>query len=184
MSGSLFVFGHLRARRTFWFRCGPRTGIERCTKTAKSRRASTKTRATAAAASALVKNQRSTFRLAPIRAFANVLFDEDLHAKRVEALANGVAGVLNAAMFMIQAISQTYAAMAHIEAQSGVKQFDRLLSNVGVKLEALFPSWIRLVIGVRTELLVALDWTVFEADDHVTLCAYAVTRDGRASSLI
>ena len=55
---------------------------------------------------------------------------------------------------------------------------------MGVKLEALFPSWVRFVVGVRTELIVALDWTEFDADDHVTLCAYAVTRHGRATPLI
>ena len=55
---------------------------------------------------------------------------------------------------------------------------------MGVKLEALFPSWIRFVVGGRTELIVALDWTEFDADDHVTLCAYAVTRHGRATPLI
>jgi len=135
-------------------------------------------------AAALVGARRSTLRLAPIRAFASVLFDEDLHAKRVESLANGVAGVLNAAMLTIHAIGQAYAAMAHIEARSGVKQLDRLLSNVGVNLDALFPAWIRFVVGVRTEILVAIDWTEFDADDHVTLCAYAVTRHGRATPLI
>ena len=143
----------------------------------------TKKRARAAAGS-LMGDQRGTLRLAPIRAFAGVLFDEDLHAKRVQSLANGVAGVLNAAMLTIHAIGQAYAAMAHIEARSGVKQIDRLLSNVGVVLEALFPSWIRFVVGARTELIVALDWTEFDADDHVTLCAYAVTRHGRATPLI
>jgi len=135
-------------------------------------------------AAALVGARRSTLRLAPIRAFASVLFDEDLHAKRVESLANGVAGVLNAAMLTIHAIGQAYAAMAHIEARSGVKQLDRLLSNVGVNLDALFPAWIRFVVGVRTEILVAIDWTEFDADDHVTLCAYAITRYGRATPLI
>ncbi len=137
-----------------------------------------------AAAGALVGERTGTFRLAHIRAFADVLFDEDLHAKRVESLANGVAGVLNAAMMTIHAIGQAYAAIAHIEARSGVKQLDRLLSNVGVALEKLFPGWIRFVVGVRTELIIALDWTEFDADDHVTLCAYAVTRHGRATPLI
>ncbi len=136
------------------------------------------------AASTLVGERTGTFRLAHIRAFAGVLFEEDLHAKRVESLANGVAGVLNAAMMTIHAIGQAYAAIAHIEARSGVKQLDRLLSNVGVALETLFPGWIRFVVGVRTELIVALDWTEFDADDHVTLCAYAVTRHGRATPLI
>jgi hypothetical protein len=52
---------------------------------AKSRGAKTKKRAREAAG-ALVGQQRGTLRLAPIRAFAEVLFDEDLHAKRVESL--------------------------------------------------------------------------------------------------
>ena len=120
---------------------------------AKWTKSRTKKRAKAAAG-ALMGKQRSTLRLAPIRAFAEVLFDEDLHAKRVESLANGVAGVLSAAMLTIHAIGQAYAAMAHIQARSGVKQLNRLLSNVGVKLDALFPSWIRFVVGVRTELIV------------------------------
>lgn len=77
-----------------------------------------------------------------LRAFAEVLFDEDLHAKRVESLANGVAGVLNAAMLTIHAIRRAYAAVASIEARSGVKQIGMLLSNVGVVLEVLFPSWL------------------------------------------
>ena len=37
---------------------------------------------------------------------------------------------------------------------------------------------------MRTALIVALDWTEFDDDDHVTLCAYAVTRHGRATPLI
>lgn len=98
---------------------------------------------------------------------------EDMHAKRVESLANGVAGVLNAAMLSVHAIGQAYAAMAHIQPRSGVKQLDRLLSNVRVDLKVLFPAWIRFVLGVRTALIVALDWTEFDDDDHVTLCAYA-----------
>lgn len=128
--------------------------------------------------------RKGTLRLEHVRDLAMVLFGEDMHAKRVESLANGVAGVLNAAMLTIHAIGQAYAAMAHIEARSGVKQIDRLLSNVGVALAALFPAWIRFVVGVRTELTVALDWTEFDDDDHVTLCAYSVTRHGRATPLM
>jgi hypothetical protein len=39
------------------------------------------------------------------------------------------------------------------------------------------------VIGVRKEIVIALDWTDFEKDDHTTLCAYLVTRHGRATPL-
>jgi Transposase DDE domain len=137
------------------------------------------------AAGTLVGQQKRTLRLGHVRDFAEVLFSEtEVHAKRIESLANGVAGVLNAAMVTIHAIGQAYAAMAKIEAKSGVKQIDRLLSNVGVNLDALFPSWIRFVIGVRTQLHVAMDWTEFDDDDHVTLCIYALTSHGRATPLI
>jgi hypothetical protein len=144
----------------------------------------TDTRKLSKAARTLTGQRKATLALRHTRNLADVLFGEDLHAKRVESLANGVAGVLNAAMLSIHAIGQAYAAMAHIEARSGVKQLDRLLSNVGVDLKVLFPAWIRFVVGVRTSLIIALDWTEFDDDDHVTLCAYAVTRHGRATPLI
>jgi hypothetical protein len=137
------------------------------------------------AVSALAGERKRTLRLDHVREFASALFGEaDMHAKRVGSLANGVAGALNAAMFTVHGIGQAYAAMAHIEASSGVKQLDRFLSNVGVDLAKLFPTWIQFVIGLRTELTIALDWTEFDADDHVTLCAYAVTRHGRATPLM
>jgi hypothetical protein len=135
-------------------------------------------------ARALTGQRKATLALRHTRNLADVLFGEDVHAKRVESLANGVAGVLNAAMLSIHAIGQAYAAMAHIQPRSGVKQLDRLLSNVKVDLKVLFPAWIRFVVGVRTELIVALDWTEFDDDDHATLCAYAITRHGRATPLI
>lgn len=136
------------------------------------------------AARALTGRRKATLTLRHARNLSAVLFEEELHAKRVESLANGVAGVLNAAMLSVHAIGQAYAAMAHIQPRSGVKQLDRLLSNVHVKLDGLFPAWIRFVVGVRTALVVALDWTEFDDDDHATLCAYAITNHGRATPLI
>lgn len=136
------------------------------------------------AARALVAGRKASLTLRHARNLATVLFEEDLHAKRVESLANGVAGVLNAAMLSVHAIGQAYAAIAHIQPRSGVKQLDRLLSNVQVKLDLLFPAWVRFVVGVRPALVVALDWTEFDDDDHATLCAYAITNHGRATPLL
>jgi hypothetical protein len=144
----------------------------------------TDTRKLTKTARALAGQRKATLALRQTRNLADVLFGDDVHAQRVESLANGVAGVLNAAMLSIHAIGQAYAAMAGIQPRSGVKQLDRLLSNVKVQLKDLFPAWVRFVVGVRTELIVALDWTEFEADDHVTICAYAVTRHGRATPLM
>lgn len=40
------------------------------------------------------------------------------------------------------------------------------------------------MLAERTEALVALDWTDFEADDHTTLVASLVTSHGRTTPLL
>ena len=119
-----------------------------------------------------------------VRAFIENIFNGDLHALRVLSLSNGVVGVLHAAALAIHAIGQAYAKVAKIKPKSGVKQVDRLLSNGGIDLRVVLKPWVAFVVGVRKEIVVALDWTDFEKDDHTTLCAYLVTRHGRATPLV
>lgn len=116
--------------------------------------------------------------------FVDHLFGASLHKKRLESLANSVVGVLHAAILAIHAIGAAYAAVAQKQAKHGIKQVDRLLSNDGFDVARLWSSWVEFVVGVREEIVVALDWTDFEQDDHATLCAYLVTRHGRATPLI
>lgn len=111
------------------------------------------------------------------------LFAEDLHARRVLSIANGVTGVLRAATLSVHAIGEGYAEVARTKPRHGVKQVDRFLSNRAIDVAALTPSWARFVIAERREIVVALDWTDFEKDDHTTLCAYVVTKHGRATPL-
>jgi len=111
------------------------------------------------------------------------LFEEDLHVKRVESLANGVTGVLRAAALSVHAIGEGYSEVAKTKPRYGVKQVDRFLSNRAIDVAKLTPSWAAFVLGARKEIVVALDWTEFEKDDHSTLCAYLVTRHGRATAL-
>jgi hypothetical protein len=85
------------------------------------------------------------------------MFSGDAHARRVLSLANGVAGVLDAAVLSIHAVGQAYAKLAKITPKAGVKQLDRLLSNDGIKLEAFLPSWMRFLVGERREVMLAMD---------------------------
>ena len=117
------------------------------------------------------------------RATLEDLFGEDMHLARVRSLANGVAGVLNAAMVTIAAVGRAYARIRGIESKSGVKQIDRLLSNDGVALDELLPLWVRHVVGLTPNIVVAMDWTDFDDDDHTTLCVYLMTTHGRATPL-
>ncbi len=119
-----------------------------------------------------------------VRTFIENLFNGDMHALRVLSLSNGVVGVLHAAALAIHAIGQAYAKVANIKPKSGVKQVDRLLSNAGLDMNVVLKPWVKFVIGVRKEVVVALDWTDFEKDDHTTLCAYLMTRHGRATPLV
>lgn len=128
--------------------------------------------------------RRTKIRPTNVQGFVNGLFGEDLHAKRVLSLANAVTGVLHAAVLAVHAIGQAYAKLAGITPKSGVKQVDRLLSNEGIVLAQVFKWWVSFVVGVRKEIVIALDWTEFDKDDHSTLAAYLITRHGRATPLV
>ena len=108
---------------------------------------------------------------------------EDVHAKRIESLANYAVGAMTASRVAIHAIGAAYAAVAEIQPKHGVKQVDRYLSNQGIDVEQLSPGWAKFVLGPRTDVLLAMDWTDFEFDDHTTLCVYVVTSHGRATPL-
>lgn len=111
------------------------------------------------------------------------VFGGDLHALRVVSLANGVVGILNAAVLSLAAIGQAYARVANITPKSGVKQVDRMLSNEGLDLSTLMKRWVQFVVGEVESIIVALDWTDFDKDGHTTLAAYMVTTHGRAMPL-
>jgi hypothetical protein len=49
---------------------------------------------------------------------AAALFEDDLHVKRVESLANGVSGVLRAAALSIHAVGEAYSEVAGTKARS------------------------------------------------------------------
>jgi len=65
-----------------------------------------------------------------------------------------------------------------------IKQVDRLLSNRKLEAWDLFATWVPEVVGSRTDLIVAMDWTDFDADGQATLALKLVTRHGRATPLV
>jgi hypothetical protein len=107
-----------------------------------------------------------------VGSFVDEVFSQDLHQKRIEALSNGVVGVLHAASLSIHAIGAAYASVTQGAPKHGVKQIDRWLSNDAFDVWHLASNWSEFVIGAREEVVLALDWTDFERDDHTTLCAY------------
>lgn len=126
---------------------------------------------------------RRVLSLGQTRTYMQEMFGDEVHSARVLSLANGVAGVLDAASLSIHAIGQAYAKLAKTTPKAGVKQVDRLLSNTGIKVDELLPSWAKFVVGERKEIMLAMDWTDFDDDDHTTLAVYLLTNHGRATPL-
>lgn len=129
------------------------------------------------------KEARETLGLEHARRFVDEIYGPDLHTLRVLSLGNALAGLLSAAILSVAAIGRAYANLANIKGKSGVKQVDRLLGNGGIVLDQVLTAWVRHVVGDHPSIIVALDWTDFDDDDHSTLCAHMVTTHGRAMPL-
>ena len=119
-----------------------------------------------------------------VHAFLESLFEEDLHAKRVLSLSYAVLGVIHSASLGVHLIGKALAWARGTHSKHGVKQVDRLLSNQGINVWELFALWAPYVLGQRTEAVVALDWTDFDADDQTTLVASLVASHGRTTPLV
>ena len=109
---------------------------------------------------------------------------ESLHAKRVQSVTNAVVGVVNAVSLSIHAIGAGLAQTSGLHTKHAIKQVDRLLSNPGFNVWTLFAHWVPYVVAASREIVVALDWTDFDADGHSTIALSLVTAHGRATPLV
>lgn len=119
-----------------------------------------------------------------VRAFLGNLLENDVHAKRILSLANATLGVIHAASLAVHAIGRALALAVGLDPRHAIKQVDRLLSNEGVHVWQLFRPWVAYVLAKRTEAVIALDWTDFDADNQCTLIASLVTSHGRTTPLV
>ena len=124
------------------------------------------------------------FRADVVSKWVGRCFDGELHAKRIGSLSDGVFGVLHSASMAVSAIGLSLAQAHGLDARHATKQVDRLLSNPGIDLGRIFTPVIRQAIGEERELVVAMDWTDFDADDQTTLMLSLVTTYGRAQPLL
>ena len=100
------------------------------------------------------------------------------------SLANATLGVLTSASLAIHAVGRGLAQAMGTLTKHGVKQVDRLLSNRGINVWTFFAHWTPYLIGARTEVVVALDWTSFAADKQETIVLSMLTGHGRATPLL
>jgi hypothetical protein len=127
---------------------------------------------------------RLTKRVEFIQNYLDAIFSEDLHAKRVKSLANGALGVMTSASLAVSIIGQSLAQARGLLSKHAIKQVDRLLSNQGIVVWDMFAPWVAEIVGQRKTIVVAMDWTDFDADDQTTLALNLVTNHGRATPLL
>ena len=122
------------------------------------------------------KRRMVRFEFNDIHRFLQTLIGEDLHAKRVFSLAGATLGVMTSASLAIHAIGQGLAQARGKLKKHAVKQVDRLLSNQGIDVWAMFEHWVPHVVSASKHIVVALDWTEFDADGHSTIMLSLVAR--------
>ena len=128
--------------------------------------------------------KRSFLKFQDVRAFLDSVLDEDIHTKRVDSLANATLGVMTGASLGVALIGKSLAQARGLLPKHAVKQVDRLLSNRRLEAWDVFATWVPEMVGARTDVVVAMDWTDYDADGQATLAFKLVTRHGRATPLV
>jgi hypothetical protein len=112
------------------------------------------------------------------------MLGRDLHAKRIASLSDATLGVLRGAALAVCAIGQGLAAARGLNPKHATKQVDRLLSNPEIKVDDILVRWVPFVVGARSSIVVALDWTDFDSDRQATIILSLITDHGRATPLV
>src|ERR671921_654393 len=110
-------------------------------------------------------SKRDFMQMKDVRSFLDSVLGEDIHTKRIASLANATLGVMTGASLGVAVIGKSLAQA--LLPKHAVKQVDRLLSNP--RIEAVFASWVPEMVGPRKDIVVAMDWTDFDADGHLAL---------------
>jgi hypothetical protein len=129
-------------------------------------------------------SKRKFMQVKDVRSFLDSVLAEDIHTKRVESLANATLGVMTGASLAVAMIGKSLAQARGLLPKHAIKQVDRLLSNSKLEAWDVFATWVPEMVGSRTDIVVAMDWTDFDADGQATLALKLVTRHGRATPLV
>src|SRR4051795_6843242 len=129
-------------------------------------------------------SKRGLMPVKDIRSFLDSVPDEDIPTKRIASLANATLGVMTGASLGVAVIGRSLAQARGLLPKHAVKQVDRLLSNPRIEAWDVFATWVPEMVGPRKDIVVAMDWTDFDADGQATLALKLVTRHGRATPLI
>ena len=84
------------------------------------------------------------------------------------SLANATLGVMTGASLAVAMIGKSLAQARGLLPKHAIKQVDRLLSNPKLEAWDVFATWVPEMVGSRTDIVVAMDWTDYDADGQAT----------------
>src|SRR3954467_9796444 len=119
--------------------------------------------------------RQQQFSIDQIRQVLGGVLNQDLHAKRVDSLCDATLGVLRSASLAVCTIGQGLAAARGLHPKHATKQVDRLLSNPKINVDDILARWVPYIVGARSSIVVALDWTDFDADKQATIMLSLIT---------
>src|SRR3954453_3733119 len=93
--------------------------------------------------------KRSFLKFQDVRAFLDSILDEDIHAKRVDSLANATLGVMTGGSLGVAIIGKSLAQARGLLPKHAIKQVDRLLSNRKLEAWDIFATWVPELVGSR-----------------------------------
>ena len=106
------------------------------------------------------------------------------YAAVTNSVVHGVAGIVGAESLTLHRIGYGMSGFYGTDPKHCTKQVDRFLSKSKIDLVEAQRALCRYLIGEQSDIIVALDWTEFDADDHSTLAIYLLTGHGRALPLV
>jgi hypothetical protein len=130
----------------------------------------------------VIPEQRFSFN--HVRQVPDGVLDHDLRAKRIDSLCDATLGVLRTASLAVYIIGQRLPAARGLNAKHATKQVDRLLSSPMINVDDILVCWDPNVVGARNVIVVALDWTDFDADKQASITLCLITDHDHASPLI
>lgn len=128
--------------------------------------------------------QEQIAQIVDVQAVVNTIFKDQLHKKRQLSLAYAALGLLTSGSLNLHKMGQGMAKSRGVDKKHATKQIDRLLSNPGLNVWKMASQWIPYVVGTRTELMVALDWTSFANDSQQMLSLNVLTSKGCSTPLL
>jgi len=127
---------------------------------------------------------KSELKINQVQDYVSGIFTTGMHKKRQESLADAAFGLMNSQTLRLHALGEGLARGKGLVKKHATKQVDRLLSNKKLSIWDLSTAWVPYVVGNRSKIIVALDWTSFATDGQETICINLVTTHGRATPLL